>query len=202
MTLKHGILNTTGLLILALAVFYTSRYWPQSAQILEQPVVDQAEDERPDYVIKDFHAIDLDEGGRIRYELTATELAHFNAPERANLVAPDMIFYRDSHAGAEADSAVRPWQLTSSTGVLTEDGKRLELVGDVKLARLVEDPLATMTLETEKLTVHGSRELAVTDQPFVLRTAQGQLSGVGLDADLKNGRMNLHARVRGQYDPP
>jgi len=199
-TLKRSLLNTSGLLLLALAVFYSTRYWPQPAQLLNDTPADAAQADRPDYVITDFHAIDLDESGRIRYELTATELTHFRAPERANLVAPDMIFYRNSHA--DGSTATRPWQLTSTHGVIAEDGQRLDLVGDVKLARLVEDPQSAMTLETARLTVLGQREMAVTDQPFVLRTAQGQLTGVGLDADLKNGRMNLHARVRGQYDPP
>jgi lipopolysaccharide export system protein LptC len=199
-TLKRSLLNTSGLLLLALAVFYSARYWPQRVQLQENPAAESGTADHPDYVITDFHAIDLDESGRIRYELTASELTHFRAPERANLVAPDMIFYRNNHA--DGGTAARPWQLTSTRGVIAEDGQRLDLAGEVKLARLVEDPQSAMTLETEMLTVLGQREMAITDQPFVLRTAQGQLTGVGLDADLKNSRMNLHARVRGQYDPP
>lgn len=202
MSLRRGIANTTGILLLALVIFYSTRYWPQRLPLLQEGAQPVAEDHRPDYVITDFHAIDLDEGGRIRYELTATRLAHFLHPERAELEAPDMVFYRNDHADTAAGEDPAPWQLTSATGVISDAGKRLDLAGDVRLARLLPDEQPGMSLETSQLTVFGSQETARTDQPFTLRTPQGHLTGTGLDVDLKRGRMNLHAQVRGQYDPP
>lgn len=214
MTLKRGLLNTTGILLLALAVFYASREWPRHGVLLPEDVVTVEDDSRPDYVITEFHAIDLDDSGRIRYELTAAQLAHFGKPEHAELTTPDMIFYRNSHADSTAAAAtaakdaganvapVAPWQLTAVSGVLSESGKRLDLAGEVKLARIVDGEASGMTLETSALTVLGNREMALTDKPFVLSSAQGRLTGTGMDVDLKHGRMNLHAGVRGIYDPP
>lgn len=198
MSLGRGVANTAGILLLALAIFYSARYWPQRLPMIPESVAPVTEDARPDYVITDFHAIDLDESGRIRYELTATQLAHFGTPQRADLTAPDMIFYRDNHAEAGERP---PWQLTARNGTLSESGKRLDLAGNVRVARLVAEDSDGMTMETEQLTVYGDREFAQTSRPVALRAAQAQLTGTGMDIDLKHGQLNLHTRVRGHYDP-
>lgn len=199
MSLKRGVANTTGLLLLALALFYSSRYWPQQMPLM--PAATSIDSSHPDYVTTDFHAIDLDDSGRIRYELTATQLAHFSQPEHAQLVAPDMVFYRNNHSDGSAGTP--PWQLTAQTGLITNgaDGQRVDLSGEVNVTRMVESASETMALETSRLTVYGEREFAETDQPFVLRAAQAELSGTGMTIDMKRGQLNLQTRVRGRYDP-
>ena len=68
----------------------------------------------PDYTITDFHAIDLDQAGHLRYELAAEKLVHFAVPDHAVLAAPDMVFYRNDSPGAATTAA--PWQLTAASG--------------------------------------------------------------------------------------
>lgn len=198
MSIRRGMLNTTGMLLLAAAVFYSMEYWPQQMPLLPA-VEEEARSMAPDYTITAFHAIDLDEGGRLRYELAAERLVHFGKPDHAELVAPDMVFYRNGTPGEPVAS--EPWQLTANTGTITENGERLDLVGDVKVARLVEDGTGRMTMESPQLTVFGNQEFASTDGPVTLRSAQAELTGIGMQIDMKKGQMQLLSQVRGRYDP-
>ncbi|MFZ5722313.1 MAG: LPS export ABC transporter periplasmic protein LptC [Pseudomonadota bacterium] len=207
--MKHGrrIFNTAGMLLLAIAVFYTLRYWPQRLPLLPNET-ETAASREPDYRISDFHAIDLDENGRLRYELTATRLVHYPHPERAELTAPEMVFYRNSSTMAPADPAAAPppaadpWQLTAARGVIADGGDRLDLEGSVRVARARSDENAMqMTMETARLTVFGKQEVASTDSPVVLRADRAQLHGVGMQIDLKKGQMHLLSQVRGYYVP-
>lgn len=222
MSLQRGVLNTLGMAALAVAVFYSLRYWPQRLPMLPAAVVAAVSTE-PDYRITDFHAIDLDENGRLRYELTATHLVHYPNPERAELVAPEMVFYRNGHgAGDEPGNgtgpavAVDPWQLTADRGRISDGGDRLDLEGAVKVARsstlanpddsgpatagALADMLA-MTLETDRLSVFGKQELAITDRAVRLTSERALLTGVGMQIDLKKGQMHLLSQVKGRYVP-
>lgn len=208
-TVKVGrsVWNTFGMLVLALAVFYSMRYWPQRLPLIPNEA-DTAVSKEPDYSISDFHAIDLDETGRLRYELTASHLVHYQAPERADLVAPEMVFYRNRTTDdTDASTApVEPWQLTAARGRIAEGGERLDLEGDVKVARAgydENDPRngMRMTLETQHLTVFGKQEVATTDSPVRLVADRSQLDGIGMQIDLKKGQMHLLSQVRGHYVP-
>lgn len=205
-TFRFGrqLFNTLGMVVLAVAVFYSLRYWPQNLPLLPAET-DSAANNEPDYSIEDFHAIDLDETGRLRYELTATHLVHYPAPERADLTAPEMVFYRNSadggHTGREAADA--PWQLTAARGHIADAGERLDLEGGVRVARVGSDetnPLR-MTMETERLTVFGRQEIATTDSPVKMMANRSQLDGIGMQIDLKKGQMHLLSQVRGTYVP-
>ncbi len=223
MSLRRGVLNTTGMLTLAVAVFYSLEYWPQRTPLLPTGNAPAHAANEPDYTITEFHAIDLDEQGRLRYELTATRLVHYPEPERAELVAPDMIFYRSESAPGPiavtpADTAgevagdpeaapvapsTDPWQLTADAGRISDGGDRLDLSGDVKVARVTEteNAEAHMTMDAPNLTVFGRQQLATTDGPVTLRSAQAELRGVGMTIDMKHGQMHLKSQVRGHYDP-
>lgn len=198
MSIRRHALNTTGVVILALAVFYTSRFWPEYLPLLaseESP----HRDDMPDYIITAFHAIDLDQTGRLRYELAAELLTHYPTPERAELLVPEMVFYR----GAQEDGAITdPWQLTANTGRISDGGNQVDLAGNVRVARLIEDQSGRMMLETERLTVYGREEKAVTGAAVSLTSALASLNGVGMEIDMAKGQMHLLSQVRGHYDPP
>lgn len=198
MSIRRHALNTTGVIILALAVFYTSRFWPEYLPLIASEDRSQ-QDDTPDYIITAFHATELDPGGRLRYELAAELLTHYPTPERAELLVPEMVFHRSSQ---EAGSATDPWQLTAASGRISDGGNRVDLAGNVRVARLVEDQAGRMMLETEALTVYGREEKAVTEAAVSLTSAQASLNGVGMEIDMAKGQMHLFSQVRGHYDPP
>lgn len=199
MSFRRGALNTTGVLLLALAVFYSSRYWPERMAAQGPGTKAASDDPSPDYIIHAFHAVDLDVNGRTRYELTADTLLHFPNPELARLDQPNMVFHR---VADRTTAAIEPWQLSASTGVIVDNGNRVDLEGNVMVARLVEDTSARMTMETSRLTVYGAEERAETDAPVRLYSALAEVTSVGMTVDLSKGQLHLLSRVRGRYDPP
>lgn len=214
---RRRIFNVLGILLLGVAVSHSLKYWPQRLPLMPAETETTASNE-PDYRITNFHAIDLDENGRLRYELTAEQLTHYPQPERAELTAPQMVFYRntstnhDKPAGNGATgslelppAAVDPWQLTAVRGNIVEGGDRLDLEGDVRVSRVGTGGDTPgdmgMTLETARLTVFGKQEVATTDSPVFLNGDRAQLHGVGMQIDLKKGQMHLLSQVRGYYVP-
>lgn len=214
---RRRIFNILGILLLGVAVSHSLKYWPQRLPLM-QAETDTAAINEPDYRITNFHAIDLDENGRLRYELTAEQLTHFPQPERAELTAPQMVFYRNTSTGtgkpmASGDAgnlalspvAVDPWQLTAARGSIADGGDRLDLEGDVRVSRVGSGSDRPgdmgMTMETSRLTVFGKQEVATTDSPVFLNGDRAQLHGVGMQIDLKKGQMHLLSQVRGYYVP-
>jgi lipopolysaccharide export system protein LptC len=55
---------------------------------------------------------------------------------------------------------------------------------------------------TEKLTLHNLDNTAYTDEPVTINSPQGVTESVGLHAVLDDETINLHSRVKGQYDAP
>ncbi len=213
MKLQRRLLNLLALLLLAVAVMHSLRFWPQQLPLLPGSNDDVISRE-PDYQITNFHAVDLDETGRMRYELTASLLVHYLLPERAELTDPVMVFYRDSSADQHANNSttatnktpasvmVDPWQLTATRGRIADGGDRLDLEGDVRVTRLTgDDSSQQMQLETSRLTVFGKQEVATTDSAVFLSGDRAELHGVGMQIDLKKGQMHLLSRVRGYYVP-
>lgn len=214
---RRRIFNVLGILLLGVAVSHSLKYWPQRLPLM-QTETDAAASHEPDYRITNFHAIDLDENGRLRYELTADQLTHFPQPERAELTAPQMVFYRNTSTSTGKPTvngdagnlvlpppAVDPWQLTAARGSIADGGDRLDLEGDVRVSRVGTsgdrpDDMG-MTMETSRLTVFGKQEVATTDSPVFLNGDRAQLHGVGMQIDLKKGQMHLLSQVRGYYVP-
>lgn len=218
---RRPLLNALGVLLLAVAVLHSLKFWPQRLPLLPDEA-EVAASLEPDYRITEFHAIDLDENGHLRYELTARQLLHYPDPEeRAELTTPEMVFYRNVTAApdqavndataasdkvsAPAATAYDPWRLTATRGRIAEGGERLDLDGEVRVTRASTggDNASAMplTMETARLTVFGKQEIATTDSPVLLTSDRAQLHGVGMQIDLKKGQMHLLSQVRGYYVP-
>lgn len=203
--LGRNVWNTVGMLLLAIAVFFSLRYWPQRLMPAEP---DATASKEPDYGIENFHAVDLDETGHLRYELTATHLVHYAAPERAELSDPEMVFYRNATPDdPDAEQGpVEPWQLTAARGRIAQGGERVDLEGNVKVTRSAHDDgegvdAVRMTMETSHMTVFGKQEVATTDAAVHLTADRSVLDGVGMQVDLKKGQMHLLSQVKGEYVP-
>lgn len=217
---RRRLFNVLGILLLAVAVLHSLKFWPQRLPLLPDEA-EVAASLEPDYRITEFHAIDLDENGHLRYELTARQLLHYPDPEeRAELTAPEMVFYRNvtadpgqdvngmniaAGAPTPAATAYDPWRLTATRGRIAEGGERLDLDGEVRVTRASTggDNASAMplTMETARLTVFGKQEIATTDSPVLLTSDRAQLHGVGMQIDLKKGQMHLLSQVRGYYVP-
>jgi lipopolysaccharide export system protein LptC len=90
------------------------------------------------------------------------------------------------------------WELHARAGRIPPDGKILQLTGGV--VGTTRDPTAPVTtFRTDYLEYDPSTTLATTDREVALDQAGGTLHGRGMRANLRDGRLQLLARVAGRY---
>jgi lipopolysaccharide export system protein LptC len=75
----------------------------------------------------------------------------------------------------------------------------IDLEGNVIITRESDNE---MQLLTEQLTVDNANEIAYTDLPVTIISPYGDTDAVGLHASLRDRTINLHSKVKGQYDAP
>ncbi len=90
------------------------------------------------------------------------------------------------------------WKGEARVGRLDIGADRLWLEDDVRIVGRRETR-PTTTITGERIEFRMTERLVVSDEAVTLAQAQGQISGVGLRADLKNDRVVLQNDVEGVY---
>ena len=152
---------------------------------------DRAALERPpvpfDYALSDFDAVLYDDAGRVTLRVAGPRLEH--DPETRTAVLLEPRFEVPGNAG--------DWQGRSERGRLARDDDRLELVGDVVLAR--PDPRGEIRIETARLAY--DRTDATLRSPAEVRFTQAgtELVGGTLVYLLNDDRVELQDDVHAIY---
>lgn len=176
-------------LLLALAAALTGWVLYQAQRSLEAPA--PAAPHEPDYRLSGFTLRVLGPDGAVRYRLQGPALVHYPDPDRSDLTAPRLRWY--PRPGAI------PWKVHAQRGQVLAAGEEVRLLGTVDIDRAAEGSRRAVTIQTRDLQVWPHRDLAETAQEVTVRSAGATISGVGMRAYLKNGRVLLLSRVRGTY---
>lgn len=176
-----------GLLLLALIA--AASVWLQRSTGPGAQHVAGAE-KSPDYYLEGFIAKTMDVEGRLNQQLEAKSMVHFEGENVAELVAPNFTNYRP-------DGQV--WTIKSETATAYQDQDLLLLQGAVAIRRqpLAED--GPVDINTSDLKIYQASELAETSAAVEIRDARGVTWGEGMKADMKEGHLQLLAKVRGEY---
>jgi len=160
----------------------------------------------PGYAARDAEVIETGYDGRERYRLNARVIRQQTESGAIDLEDLRM----DYHPGAqdrlpgdkpsEAPSN-EVWHLKSDRGQVRADGDDVQLHGNVVLTGETPGSGDPITLNTETLRVNTPTEFIETDAPVTLRSAGHDLSGVGMQADLKAGTLRLESEVHGEFSP-
>ena len=89
--------------------------------------------------------------------------------------------------------------LSANHGVAMDDNSKTDFIGDVKIFSNKEQPNETV-LRTEKLAVFPKQNIAETDQPVTIESANSLMQGTGMDIDFNDQILNLHSRVKGTHN--
>jgi len=92
-----------------------------------------------------------------------------------------------------------PLRLRAAHGQLDNANKQLNLRGNVRAEITTEDGPALLT--TEQLSYLIDSNIASTGQPFNLVTAQSDVAGTGLRADLNNETFVIQSKVKITHEP-
>lgn len=177
-----------GLTVLLLLAVIASGWsvWTYSAVTAEQ-----ANAQRPDYVLHDFEIVSLDAEGEEAFTLRGPELQRDPDAKSMSLLTP--LFLVPDRNGAY-------WEVRAKHGLVPEDGKELRLRGDVIATSPAQLPPQTR-IETAELNLFP-RDNRATSTVAVTVTRPGlTMRGRGLEADFNRQQIALLSDVHSRYVP-
>jgi lipopolysaccharide export system protein LptC len=140
----------------------------------------------PDLYMQQAAITQYGDDGKVRYELLAIEIRHFEADKVTQLKAPTLTLNR----------APQPaWVATARQGTVEDADAaagREELVtlrGDVRLAQ--PDSAQRLELTCSEMLIYPGRRFARTDQPVIITSSSGRTTAAGLSGDLDAGLLKL-----------
>ena len=159
----------------------------------------------PGYAARDAEIIETGYDGRERYRLNAKVIRQQIESGNIELEQLEMHY----HPGAQGElSAPQPapsttevWHLKSDRGQVRAGGDDVQLSGNVEVTGPAPGSDLPLTLTTQSLRINTPTEFIETADPVRLRWSGNELNAVGMDADLKAGKVSLKSEVHGSSAP-
>lgn len=173
--------------LIYLALQYSSRDW-----MAPQPA---AETRRyPDTFMRGIRNVHYDSEGRLQYRLSALELTHYEsvAEPYSLILKPEIVI---NSAATE-----NPWTIVAERGTRLPRRQQVTLEQQVHASSL-HPQYGPVEVLTENIVIDTARQFARTEKPVTMRSARGVTTAVGLEADIKAGRVELLSEVKGTYEP-
>jgi len=143
-----------------------------------------------DYAMTDFTLTIMNQTGQPARVITGDEMAHYPADDSTEVINPVAYFI-----GQEKDT----WIISSNKGETIGKGDDIYLSGNVIITQENNNEIELRSEELNLDTVHNT---AYTDVAVSILSPYGQTNSVGLHATLDDKTINLHSKVKGQYDAP
>jgi LPS export ABC transporter protein LptC len=159
----------------------------------------------PGYAARDAVIIETGYDGRERYRLNAQVIRQQVETGNIDLEHLEMNYHPGAQGElpgeqpAPADTAT--WHLKSDRGLVRAGGDDVQLDGNVEVTGPAPGSDLPLTLTTESLRVNTPTEFISTDEPVRVRMSGNVLTAVGMEADLKAGKVSLKSQVHGSSTP-
>jgi LPS export ABC transporter protein LptC len=164
----------------------------------------------PGYAARDAEVIETGYDGRERYRLTAKVIRQQSETAAIELESLAMAYHPDAQARAPGDTAPGPrtaegktsdetWHLTSDHGQVRADGDDVQLSGNVRVTGPAPGSGEPLQMTTSQLRINTPTEFFETRAPVQLSWAGHEITAVGMQADLKAGKLRLESAVHGTF---
>ena len=169
-------------------------YWVQISVENESEKRGNKLSNSPDYFLTNFKTTQTDSDGSIRFILSASEMTHFAQDNTTRLKKPLFIRYKNNAPSSQIEGGV---------GLVSTDGEEVQIIDNVKVARLETETKPKMELFTDQLTVLPNKDQAFTKRPVrITQDPKTVVNAIGMRYDKKNGVMKLLEKVRVHYEKP
>lgn len=170
--------------LLTLWLLFANQRPPQKAQ------GDELVERSSDYSMTDFTMTVMDMNGQPQRIIQGSEASHYPEGDRTEIIDPDVL-----HIAIDDDD----WILQADRADTSGKAEHIVLTGNVIITNKDQPEIQLLTELLHLDTVHNT---AYTDRPVIMRSPNGDTHSVGFHAALQEETINLHSRVRGQYDAP
>lgn len=138
----------------------------------------------------DYSALDSD--GKLRVRVSALAMAHARVQKSLVLTSPKVVRFADD-VGRQI--------MTSNTAQVFNQGKRVQLVGNVQMQSRGVDESITI-IKTPDLTLLSEEKRAFTDSAVEIQQNIARLTGRGLRADFIHQVIEIQHDVHTVIQPP
>jgi LPS export ABC transporter protein LptC len=166
-------------------VLYVTFYWGSDYK----PTQPAADSDRIDFYLNTATSKTFNEEGQLA-SITTSPRAEFFQKQQVGIFATPVMDIR------RADG--EQWLIKAEKGLWKEAEEQLTLTGNVNASRTP----SPMTIESEKMIAYPKTRKAETDLAVTIRTPEGILRAIGMQADLDAERIEFFENVRGQHDAP
>lgn len=169
-------------------------WWLMQYTGLIQPEKEKVNGSYPDYFSKSYTKWEMDESGKVKSKLTAEEMTHYLTDDWATHTKKPIITFNNEKTP--------PWVVVAETGILSKDGKKLQLNGKVTVNREATQDLKPLTINTSNLMVTPETSYAETKAWAELISAANVTTGIGMKMTFKEPiHVELLSKVKGKYEP-
>ncbi len=180
--------------ILFAAILAFISYWVQVSVENESEKRGNKLSNSPDYFLTNFKTTQTESDGSIRFILLANEMVHFTKDDTTRLKKPLFISYKNNLPSSQIEGGV---------GLVSSDGEEVQIIDNVKVARLETETKPKMELFTDQLTVLPHKDQAFTKRPVrITQDPKTVVNAIGMKYDKKNGIITLLEKVRVHYEKP
>jgi len=136
----------------------------------------------PDYFMQDFTTLAMDETGNPDYKLYGIYMAHYPDSDTTEILKPSIDFL----------SLDKPaMHVIADKGWLTANNEVVLLNGNVEFTQKDESGEPVMQINTDKARVLIDQNYVETDQFTKIVTRRTSITGTGMLADLKTGKLSV-----------
>lgn len=144
----------------------------------------------PGYYLLNAVLLGTNDEGRILYRILAERVSE-NAEGTALALRSVRVEFRESEDIG--------WQVSAANASAASDQSFLDLSGGVRLTGNAERGAAATVIETENLRLSPEDYLASTTDEVAVSLGGHRLSATGMDAYLRDDRLELKSQVHGQF---
>ncbi|MGK0500363.1 MAG: lipopolysaccharide export system protein LptC [Oceanicoccus sp.] len=141
-----------------------------------------------DFYLINSHTTTYNQQGQKDFSLRSKQMRHQPADGSIKITAPQLAVF---------DNGMRSWNITAQTGVIYNNGKKIDLRQRVVINSADDET----TLKTPQLFIFPNQKQAHTKKPVTLANANGFSRAIGMKANLNTKKIDLLEQVRSQYEP-
>lgn len=136
----------------------------------------------PDYYMEDFVSHSMNKDGTLKHKVQAVYMAHYPDNDTTELYSPEMEIFRQNNV---------PLFIKAKKGWVTADNDIILLRGKVRMWEMDKNGVTNMQVETTDVKVLLSEEYAETDQYATIISKGSTITGTGMRAHFKEGRLEV-----------